>query len=101
MTSRSEPVVAPSTSPRLVLPRSGSDRLLRAARANHPTVGFWWGRRQIDGHGWVYCYVCDEPVIQWGGQTPLPQNVSGAIIRHRQQHLAEVRAESTDHRGTP
>lgn len=51
-----------------------------------------------DGRAVAECYVCDEPMAEWGGTMPLPVDVERAVTDHRLSHLDGARAEPTKHR---
>lgn len=73
--------------------------LLVVARDRHPTVAWWWGRRQTDTGDVAQCYVCDQEIARWDGRLSTWPPAAAAIDTHREAHLAEMRAESTPPEG--
>lgn len=65
------------------------------ARDKHPTISWWWGRRQVDGTASIMCYVCDCVIAEWNGYTRTWPDVQPAVTEHRDKHLAEMHAETT------
>jgi hypothetical protein len=88
------------------------DDLLERARANHPTVAWWWGARLGDwitvkatkalreatGGGNVkvarsfgaQCYVCDTQITTWARNYPMTLRAKQAVERHKFLHRVEV-----------
>lgn len=64
--------------------------LMRLARANHPTVAWWHGRRMTPAAFGAYCYVCNSLIVSWSRRWPITNKAKGEIETHKMFHRAEM-----------
>lgn len=85
-----ELVTDPATRPKAALDqvdvRPFEGGLLALARVHHPTVAWWHGYRHADpGYG-SFCYVCDDFIARWGGNSGPTMDARATIDIHKHLH---------------
>lgn len=60
--------------------------LLELARVHHPTVSWWHGYRRAQDRFGSYCYVCDEFIVTWAGNSGPPKTAVVTIDAHKMHH---------------
>lgn len=85
---------APRRTPKAQTEQGYSDQvdaeLVALARANRPTVAWWWGVRKHDGRTGAQCYVCGEWMAYWSHQHPMTVTAKAAVKQHRLTHWRAV-----------
>lgn len=76
--------------------------LLALARVHHPGVHWWHGYRRVGERFGSYCYVCDTPIVLWGGNGSPPMEARTTINEHKYLHRNGVvpLADSSQRKGS-
>lgn len=69
---------------------SVDDALVTLARAQHPTVAWWWGVRTIAGIKCAWCYVCNEVIVEGALNVGITEAQSDEIDEHKRGHWQDA-----------